>query len=200
MLDRAFAKVFANLSTLVLLASVFTMPLFIGHALFFRNELALRDIAPEIRELPEGRQVRGVAASDMDAQRVWLLVIAGVSLLTVPLVYRGAHRVHDLEEAGGVPTVPDALAHLASPAPRVALTVPAVAGASGVASIAAFLTWRIVDAAAGFAPDGASWILIAVGRGVAAGVFVALVAGTIAALPAAAPVAAPVPTEKLELY
>lgn len=200
MLDHALAKAFANLSTLVLIASVFTMPLFLGHAIVFRNGLALRAIAPEIRALPDGRQVRGVAASDIDAEQRWLLVITGLSLLTIPLVYRAARRVHDVEEAGGVPTVPDALSHLASPAPRVALVLPAVAGASALALIASFLTWRIVDGVAGLAPDDVSWMLIGFGRAVAAGLFVALVAGAIAALPATARAAAPVPTEKLELY
>lgn len=200
MLDRALAKAFAHLSTLVLVACAFTIPLFVGHAFFFRDTLSLREIAPEIRGLPEGQQVRGVAGSDIDTEQRWLLVIAGVSLLTIPLVYRAAHRVHHVEGAGGVATVPDALSHVATPIPRVELSVMPVTGAVAIGFVAAFLTWRIADVVAGLAPDSVSWMLIGLGRAVAASVFIAVGSGTIAALPFAAPAVAPAPHENLDLY
>lgn len=197
MLDRALAKVFAELVTLLLIACVFTLPLYVGHAIFFRGPLALRELAPDIQDLPEGRQVRGVASSDIDAERRWLLVVSGVALLSIPFVYGAAGRVFEVQGRGAVPTVPDAVTHLSATGPLV-LDVRVLAAAFALGAVAWWLVWRLAHLLAGFGPDGAAWLLIGAGRAVAAGAFIALVGGAAAALSGEAQQrTAP---EKMDLY
>ena len=199
MLDRALAKVFAELATLLLIACVFTGPLFIGHAIFFRGPLALRELAPEIEKLPEGRQVRGVSSGDIEAERRWLLVIFGVALLSIPFVHRGAGRVFQVHEVGDVPTVPDALAHLSSKH-RPRLDIRVLASATVLAALSGWLVWQLTHLLAGFGPERVTWLVIGVGRAVAVGLFVALLSGTVAACSPSAAKAPPPAPERVDLY
>lgn len=201
MLDRALGKVFVNLSTLLLLASAFTVPLFGAHSLVFRDELALRELAPDIRELPEGRLVRGVGAADIDAERKWLLVAVALSLAAAPLVYRGSRRIHTVEEAGGVPTVPDALSHLDSTGGASSMRAGPLGAAAGIGVVSAWLLWAITDLLASICPNEASWLVLGVGRGLSIAAFLAFVCGTWTALdPSEPPPPPPKRAEALDLY
>ena len=198
MLDRALAKTFADLSTLILIACVFTVPIHVVHTYVFRDELAIRELAPEIAELPEGRQVRGVPVTDVGLERKWLAAALFLDLAAAALVFRVARRVFAVTEEGGTPTVPDALRHLGSrgtgpPALGPTLALVAIAGVTG------WLVLAIGARLADMAPANVAWLGLGVARGVAAGVTLAIAAGGGAALPARSTRSAPVP-EKLDLY
>src|SRR5687767_1977691 len=142
MLDRALSRTFANLSTLILVAFVVTIPIHLVHAYVFKDELAVQEIGPEIASFPEGRQVRGVARADLGAERKFLFVALGVELLALPLVLRAARRVMDVDEEGGVPTVLDAWRRPGrggSPEPGPVLA------AGAVGAVAGLIVWSIGD-------------------------------------------------------
>src|SRR5687768_13951739 len=114
MLERALSRTFTNLSTLVLIAFVFTVPVHLVQAYLFRDVLAVQELAPEISALPEGRLVRGADKGDFQAERIALAIALAVDLLLLPLAFRAARRTYEIETAGGVPTVIDSWRHLGS--------------------------------------------------------------------------------------
>jgi hypothetical protein len=197
MLDRALGRTFANLSTLILVAFVFTMPIHILQAYMFRDVLAVQEIAPEMRSFPPGRQVRGVAEGDLGAERVAFLGALGIELLLLPIAYRAARRVMEVDESGGVPGVFDAWSHLrGTPRPSLKMGPVMVAGVIGAG--AALLVLLIGNLLADIASADLAWASFGLGRATAAALFVALVAGTAAALPQ--PATAVRPPENLDLY
>ena len=196
MLDRALSRTFANLSTLLLVAFVFTVPLHVIHALVYRDALAVQEISPEINTFPEGRQVRGIAKGDLTAERNALFLVLGVEVLLLPLAYRAARRVISADDEGMVPTVADAWAHLrGSPPGSLSLGPTAVAAAIG--AICAALLWSITNRLADMASADTAWAVFGLGRATAVGMFVALATGTAAALPAKTSVR---PEKDLDLY
>lgn len=196
MLERSLARTFANLSTLILVAFVITMPIHLAHAYVFSDALAVQELAPEISAFPEGRQVRGVAKSDLRNERTFLYLAFALEILSLPLLYRAARRVLATDEAGGVPGVVDSwrnLEPLAGTEPAPVLLASVVGGA------AAFFVWSISSTVADMASADMAWILFGLGRATAVAVLMAFVTGAAAALARdRAPAAKPV--EKLDLY
>src|SRR5688572_18752779 len=114
MLDRALAKMFADLSTLILVACVVTVPIHLVHANVFKAELSVREMGPEMDALNEADRIRGVNRGEIEVERTWLAIVVLIELLTIPVVARAAQRVYSVKEEGGVPTVMDAYGHLRS--------------------------------------------------------------------------------------
>jgi len=198
MLDRALSKTFADLSTLILIACVFTVPIHVVHTYVFRAELAIRELGPEIAELPEGRQVRGVPVTDVGLERKWLAAAMLLDLAAAVLVFRAARRVFAVIEEGGTPTVPDALGHLGSRGPGPPPVGPVVVLVA-IAGVTGWLVLAIGSRLADMAPADVAWLGVGAARGVGMGVVLAIAAGGAAALPARSARATPVP-EKLDLY
>ena len=196
MLDHALQKTFRNLSTLVLLACVITLPVHLIHAFLFKDVLSVAELRPEISEMPAGRQVRGVAKGDFDAERNTALLVLGVEILLLPLFFRASRRVMDQDDAGRVPTVVDAWKHLGSEGTKLEGGPILVATLIGIA--AGGLVFLIGRALADMSSADLAWLLTGASRGVATATAIALVVGTAAALPPKSPAARPV--EKLDLY
>ncbi|MEA2451456.1 MAG: hypothetical protein QOG04_166 [Actinomycetota bacterium] len=197
MLDSALGKTFASLSTLVLVACVLTLPIHVAHAFVFRNVLAVQEIGPEIQAFPEGRQVRGVAKGDFDAERNWLLILLGGELALLPFVYRASRRVITVENEGGVATVRDAWTHLGSQHGGFILG-PVLIGAA-IGAVCGWLVWTIGKVIADMASADLTWAVVGLSRAAAVALVFAFVTGVTASLPArGAP--QPQPVEDLNLY
>lgn len=182
MLERALSRTFTNLSTLVLIAFVFTLPVHLVQAYLFRDVLAVQELAPEISALPEGRLVRGVDKGDFKAEQIALAIAIGIDLLLLPLAYRASRRTYEVEDDGGVPTVMDSWTHLGSGGrpdlPAGPLLVTAVVG-----SLSAILVMLIGNLLANMASADFAWVLFGFARASGLGLLVALVAGVAAAAP-----------------
>lgn len=197
MLDRALGKTFANLSTLLLLACVFTLPIHLVHAYVFKEALAVAEIGPEIRAFPEGRQVRGVAKEDLDGERKALLIVLGIEVLLLPAAYRATRRVIEVSDEGGVATVIDAWTHLRSTA-RSEVSQGPVAVAAVVGLVGAWLVWMIGNLLSDMVSADLTWALTGLTRAFSVALFTAIACGVAACLPGARTQTAPV--EKLDLY
>jgi hypothetical protein len=108
MLESALQATFRNFSTLFLIVAVVVFPLHLAYGLTFRDEIAVRELHPDIVELPSDRRVRGVGPAEIDRARlagyaVWLVEIA-----LIPLFVRAARRALDATERGDVATIGDA--------------------------------------------------------------------------------------------
>ncbi len=181
MLERILSKTFTELATLVLVASVFTIPLFLAHSWLFRDVHSVSELAPEIREFPAERQVRGVSIGDLGRERGTLAITCLLAVCLLPLMTRAARRVHAVVARGEVPTVRDALtgpvARTSSgPTPVLAL---AVSGSVGV--LIAYFVVLIGLGLTQLASSEAAWMGIGVSRGLGAACFLAVVGGAIAA-------------------
>jgi hypothetical protein len=135
MLESALQATFRNFSTLFLIVAVVVFPLHLAYGLTFRDEIAVRELHPEIAELPSDRRVRGVGPAEIDRARlagyaVWLVEIA-----LIPLFVRAARRALDTTERGDMATVADAWRGALGRAPRQWLPggPAAVAGGVGMA-------------------------------------------------------------------
>jgi hypothetical protein len=137
MLESALQMTFRNFSTLFLIVAVVVFPLHLAYGITFRAEIAVRELQPEIEELPSGLRVRDVGAAEIDRARmagyaVWLIEIA-----LIPLMVKAARRALDATERGGVPTVGDAWRGAFRREPRRWLpgAPAAVAAGAGVAVV-----------------------------------------------------------------
>lgn len=199
MLDRALAKTFANFSTFLLIACSYTVPIHVAHAFVFQDELAVRELSSDIAELPEGRQVRGVASADLDLERDWLLILYATEIALLLIAYRAARRVHLVAEDGRVPGVFDALGHVAS-VPRGGHIHPGPLIVSIVIGLGAgWIVVRIGELLADMASADVTWAALGVARGLGAATATALIAGTTAAL-AGSKEPVQVPPEDLDVY
>jgi hypothetical protein len=118
MLESALQATFRNFSTLFLIVAVVVFPLHLAYGITFRDEIAVRELHPEIAELPSDRRVRGVGPAEIDRARmagyaVWLVEIA-----LIPLFVKAARRALDATERGDVATVADAWRGAFGRAPR----------------------------------------------------------------------------------
>ena len=197
--NRTLAKTFASFSTLFLVACLLTVPLHEVHAYVFKDALAIRDLASEVATFPEGRQVRGVDSSDIDAERKWLLVVLVAEVALSAIVYRAGRHVIAVTEDGGVPGVLDAYRHIGSTAGPGSPPLGPLAAGVAFALACGWLVWQIGELAADTASPDASWAAIGLVRGVAVGTFTALAAGTAAALSTQPRSASPPPAE-LDVY
>ncbi len=105
MVESALQATFRNFSTLFLIVAVVLFPLHLAYGLTFRDEIAIRELHPEIAELPSDRRVRSVGAAEIDRARmagyaVWLVEIA-----LIPLFVKAARRALDATERGDMATV-----------------------------------------------------------------------------------------------
>jgi hypothetical protein len=105
MLESALQATFRNFSTLFLIVAVVVFPLHLAYGLTFRDEIAVRELHPEISDLPSDRRVRGVGPAEIDRARiagyaVWLIEIA-----LIPLFVKATRRALDATERGDVATV-----------------------------------------------------------------------------------------------
>ena len=196
MLERSLARTFANLSTLILVAFVITMPIHLAHAYVFRNALAVQELAPEISAFPEGRQVRGVAKSDLRDERTFLYFALALELLSLPLVYRAARRVLAIDDEGGVPGVVDSWRNLE---PLTGTQAAPALSAAIIGGVAGLFVWSIGAKLADMASADFTWILIGLGRATAVALFMAFATGAAAAL-ARAGASVVKPVENLDLY
>ena len=199
MLDRALAKMFADLSTLILIACVLTAPVHLVHAYAFKDQLSVREMGPEIDSLDEADRIRGVNRAEIEVERAWLTIVVVLELLTTPFLARAAQRVYSVSEEGGVPGVMDALGDLRSGSgigrpPIGPLAVIAVLG-----GLTAWLVLTIGTRVADMAPADLAWVGIGSARALAMAIGLAMIGGSIAALPGRVPTSA-APPEKLELY
>ena len=186
MLDRALAKTFANLSTLLLLACVFTLPIHLVHAYVFREALAVAELSPEIRTFPEGRQVRGVAKGDLEQERISLVIVIGFEMLLLPFAFRAARRVFEVDDEGGVPTTVDAWSHWRS-TPQGGLLPGPTAIAAVIGLVAAWLVWGIGSQLADMASADMAWAVTGLTRASSVALFTALSCGVAASLPPTQP-------------
>ena len=198
MLDRALGKTFTNLSTLLMLACVFTVPIHLVHAYVFREVIAVAELGPEIRAFPEGRQVRGVSKGDLDNERNSLVIVIAFEMLLLPIAYRAARRVIEVDEQGGVPTAVDAWTHLRT-APRGGLSPGPTAIAGVIGLVGAWLVWTIGSQLADRASADMAWAVTGLTRAASVALFTALSCGVAASLPHEQPKTV-VPPEKLDVY
>lgn len=200
MLERALSKTFTELATLLLVASVFTVPLYMIHAFIFRNVHAVAELSPDIREFPEGRQVRGVAAADLELERTTLWIVSLCAVALVLLVARAAARVQQVVDDGGVPRVRDALAHMARREPGGGSfpSLPVVVGAI-VALLFASFALKIGGVITSMGSNDLAWLGTGVTRAVAMAMFLAILGGCIAAVRGGAR-ATPAAKETADLY
>jgi hypothetical protein len=200
MLDRALAKMFSEISTLILVACVFTVPVHLVHAYVFKDELSVRELGPEIAELDERSRVRGVDTGDVGLERRWLAIVVMVELAASAIVFRAARRVYSVGDAGGVPGVADAYRNLGSTGPTALPRLAPVAVLTVVAGLTAWLLLAIGGRIADMAPADLAWVSVGAARAVAMAVFLAMAAGGAAALPAAGRSEKTPAADKLELY
>ena len=147
MLDRAFRAAFRSFSTLFLVVAVVTIPLHLIYSFTFRNVIATTEIHGEIERFPNYRQVRSVGPRELRDAAVGSWILAGLELALVPLGVRAVRRVIEVEDAGGVATVPDAwrtaLSRRGSSARSSTQNLPAAAIGVVVALVLGFLVGRI---------------------------------------------------------
>ena len=199
MLDRALAKMFADLSTLILIACVITVPIHLVHAYVFKAELSVREMGPEIDALNETDRIRGVNRGDIEVERTWLAIVVLIELLMIPLIARAAQRVYSVREGKGVPTVVDALGHLRSGTGIGRPPIGPLAVIVVIGGLTAWLVLMIGTRIADMASADLAWVGVGSARALAMAVGLALIAGSVAALPGRMP-PSEVPPEKLELY
>lgn len=199
MLDRALARMFADLSTLILVACVFTVPIHLVHTYVFQDELSVREMGPEIDALDERQRIRGVNSGDVQLERTWLAILVLVELLTIPVVSRAAQRVYSVSDEGGVPGVMDAYSHLRS---GDRIRIPPIGPLAVIVVLGGLTAWLVLTIGtriADMAPADLAWVGVGSARAVAVAVGVAMVAGATAALPGRVQSSA-TPPEKIELY
>ena len=199
MLDRALAKMFADLSTLILIACVLTAPIHLVHSYVFKDELSVREMGPEIDSLDEADRIRGVNRAEIEVERTWLAIVVVLELLTTPLVARAAQRVYSVSDQGGVPRVTDAFSDLRSDAGLGRPPIGPLAVIVVLGGLTAWLVLTIGTRVADMAPADLAWVGIGSARALAMAIGLAMIGGSIAALPRRVPTPA-APPEKLELY
>jgi hypothetical protein len=135
MLESALQSTFRNFSTLFLIVAVVVFPLHLAYGLTFRDEIAVRELHPEIAELPSDARVRGVGPAEIDQARMARYAVWLVEIALIPLFVKAARRALDTTERGDVATVADAWRGAFGRAPRQWLPggPAAVAGGVGMA-------------------------------------------------------------------
>lgn len=195
MLTGALDATWRNFSTLFLLGAIFFVPLHLGHAYAFRNEISVQELGPEIEGFPENKRVRNVGNSDLARERATLLVLYGIDVLVAVGLFGAARRVHTRDGAGEVPTVGDALQGAGSEfqgRPDLGATIVGVA----VGAIVAWLVYRIGALAAESLGAPSMFVGVGLARAVAASTLFAVAIGCAAASARSASSRSP----KIDLY
>jgi hypothetical protein len=134
MLDAGLRFTFRHFWTLFFVAAAVTVPLHLIYAFTFHNVIGLRELAPQIQNLPAHRHVHLVGPTDLQHARVALWIVDVVEVALIPLGIRAARAVLEADESGEVPTAigawKGALGRLAPPVWRFhrELVVAALAG------------------------------------------------------------------------
>ena len=132
MLESALQSTFRNFSTLFLIAAVVVFPLHLAYGLTFRDEIAVRELHPEIAQLPSDRRVSGVGPAEIERARMTGYAVWLVEIALIPLLVKAARRALDATERGDVATIADAWRGAFGRAPRQWLPGGPVAVAGGV--------------------------------------------------------------------
>lgn len=187
MFDSFLRTTLKNFSTFFLIVAMVALPLFLGHAFWFRDVVATESIHDAISGLPEGEKVRGVGPDDLDAARIALGAVWVALLAALPALVRATARALEADRAGEVPTAIGAWRGIARK-PRRNQRPPAVALA-GCLGLAALVWWAALRIGLLLAePLGASlaWMGVGLAWGLAAAlglpwVLVPLAAGRVRA-------------------
>src|SRR5687767_1406913 len=122
MVDRAFRAALRNYSTLFLLVAVVTVPLHLLYSIVFQNVIETRELHAVIETFPDARQVRSVGRSQLTQARFGLALVTLIELAVLPFLARAGRRVLQMEEAGRVPSVGEALRSMKeAPGPRLGI-------------------------------------------------------------------------------
>lgn len=160
MIERAFARTFRNLSTIVMIVAVVVLPVHLIYAYTFRNVIATSDFHDQIEAMPNYRQVRSVGPPQLDHARLTFWVITAAELALVPLAVRATRRAFIVDDEGGVPTVTDAwglaLKRQEGRTFRPGWVVPALVGI-GAAAGAGVLIAGIGSSLTGFLSEDWRW-------------------------------------------
>lgn len=166
MLERRLRLAFASYSTLFLLAAVITLPVHIGLAAAFKDEIAVRNLAPEIENFPKTRQVHGVGKIQLRnyATAYWVVTLG--EILALPLLAGMARKAMETDAKGGVSTLPGSRrggAPLLKPSASAAETAAAFVIAVAVVWLCRQIGMLLVE------PVGpqASWVAVGTVEGVA---------------------------------
>lgn len=109
--EPGFAAALRNFSTLFLMAFFVFAPLHMAVAFRWQNAISTE---PTTQTGTTGKDEAGaIDPGHLAAHRRARVVIAVLELLLLPVLVAGTARVLEREEEGGVPTVPDAVTHLA---------------------------------------------------------------------------------------
>lgn len=108
MLDRVFGLTLRDLSTYVLIAAVVALPLQTAYSFAFRDVIEVHDIHPEIADLREGLQVRGVSAADIDTHRRIGWLVLALEVLLIPAIVGATRNALDARERGELASVKSA--------------------------------------------------------------------------------------------
>jgi hypothetical protein len=160
MVERAFARTFRNLSTIVMIVAVVVLPVHLVYAYTFRNVIATSDFHDQIEAMPNFRQVRSVGPPQLDHARLTFWLITAAELALVPLAVRATRRAFIVDDEGGVPTVTDAwglaLKRQQGRSFRPGWVVPALVGI-GAAAGAGVLIAGIGSSLTGFLSEDWRW-------------------------------------------
>lgn len=160
MIERAFARTFRNLSTIVMIVAVVVLPVHLVYAYTFRNVIATSDFHDQIEAMPNFRQVRSVGPPQLDHARLTFWLITAGELALVPLAVRATRRAFIVDDEGGVPTVTDAwglaLKRQEGRTFRPGWIVPALVGI-GAAAGAGVLIAGIGSSLTGFLSEDWRW-------------------------------------------
>jgi hypothetical protein len=121
LLDRAFHRALRNFSTLFLTVAVLTLTLHLVYSVLFRDVIALSELHLEISSLRPNVKLQGVGPKDVSTSETFFWALTALEILAIPLLIAGAHRVIQVDEGGGVPTVPDAYSHVGEVRSRFSL-------------------------------------------------------------------------------
>lgn len=147
-LERVLALTWRNFATLFLIVALVTVPLHVGRAFMYRKVIAARELEPEIEAFTEGREVRGIGPSDLEAARRSLVIVTIIELALIPLAVGAVRRTLWVDRWERPPGVLDAWIH----SPQALLSradvgpatgLPALVGGVAIGLISGFLIDRI---------------------------------------------------------
>ncbi|HEV3472206.1 MAG TPA: hypothetical protein VG408_03240 [Actinomycetota bacterium] len=186
MLGPALDTAFRHLATLFCVCALIFVPLHLVHAVVFRNVIAVAELAPDIESFPEGRKVKNVGPEELHDERTTGLALLILEAGSLVILVGAARRVIEVEEAGGVATVLDAVGN----------SFVRLREGSDHGALAGWLTLLIGYRVAEVLGSDASYLGVGLSRGVAVSLAGAIVIGTAAA----SRPAVRRPVEKLDLY
>jgi hypothetical protein len=144
MLESALQTTFRNFSTLFLIVAVVVFPLQLAYGIAFRDEIAVRELHPEIEGFRSGLKVRTVGPAELDRARVAGYAVWLIELALIPLMVKAARRALDAAERGDVATVAAAWRRALRQEPRRWLPgAPAAVAAGAGLAVAVLLMLEV---------------------------------------------------------